>query len=90
MESQRFKNINILNLAHIVFYNVDVAKSIIDSLSSQSGILEKITEEIQKQSTNILVDNNTSTMNRHVEENLTHLSHLHMLLKKKGVGDANT
>ena len=91
MEEERFKNINILDLAHIVFFNEDAGGTILEELSREEGILERISDAIREQSFNILVDRNSMMMmNKFVEENLAYLSNLYMLLKKKGVEDVNT
>jgi hypothetical protein len=89
MEEERFKNINILDLAHIVFFNEDAGGTILEELSREEGILERISDAIREQSFNILVDRNSMMMNKFVEENLAYLSNLYMLLKKKGVKDVN-
>lgn len=89
MEGRSFKNINILDIAHIVFYHDEVAESILDDLAKEVGILERISDAIREQSFDILADKNSMMMNRHVEENLAYLSNLYMLLKNKGVTNVN-
>lgn len=90
MEGRSFKNINIIDVAHIVFFHDDAAESILDDLVQEDRILERITDAIREQSMNILADRNSMAMNRYVEENLAYLSNLYMLLKKKGVKDVDT
>ncbi len=85
MEEESFKNINILELANIVFFHQEMAEPILNQLKDVEGILEIISEEIQKQSLDMLTDRNSINLNRHVEENMAYLSNLSMLLKKKGV-----
>jgi hypothetical protein len=89
MEEERFKNVNILDLANIVFFHEDVAESVLNLLAKEESILVRISDEIREQSLDILSDKNSIMMNRQVEENLTYLSNLYMLLKKKGVRDVN-
>jgi hypothetical protein len=85
MEEESFKNINILELANIVFFHQEMSEPILNQLKDVEGILEIISEEIQKQSLDMLTDRNSINLNRHVEENMAYLSNLLMLLKRKGV-----
>lgn len=89
MEEERFKNVNILDLANIVFFHEDLTEPVLNLLVKDKSILERISDEIREQSLDILSDKNSIMMNRQVEENLTYLSNLYMLLKKKGVRDVN-
>ena len=73
-----------------MFFNEDAGGTILEELSREEGILERISDAIREQSFNILVDRNSMMMNKFVEENLAYLSNLYMLLKKKGVKDVNT
>lgn len=84
MEGKSFNNINILQLANIVFFHEERAEPILEQLLQVEGILDIVSEEIQKQSLDLLCDRNSTNLNRYVEENLAYLSNLSMLLKKKG------
>lgn len=84
MEGKSFNNINILQLANIVFFHEERSEPILEQLLQVEGILDIISEEIQKQSLDLLCDRNSMNLNRYVEENLAYLSNLSMLLKKKG------
>jgi len=84
MEGKSFNNINILQLANIVFFHEERAEQILEQLLQVEGILDIVSEEIQKQSLDLLCDRNSMNLNRYVEENLAYLSNLSMLLKKKG------
>jgi hypothetical protein len=67
-----------------VFFHEERAEPILEQLLQVEGILDIVSEEIQKQSLDLLCDRNSMNLNRYVEENLAYLSNLSMLLKKKG------
>ena len=81
-----FNNINILEVAHTIFFHPDLSNSIINELSKKHNLAELVRNEIQTTAIEIISESNNHQTQRFLEENMAYLCNMSMLIKKIGNG----